>query len=84
MLVRPPLVRSASQWRRTFGIRRNHRRRSLQNAFGLMMSLQMMIETQGGFDYTGADCIGWMLDAGFREARVEHLTGPDSMVIGIK
>jgi hypothetical protein len=55
-----------------------------KNAFGLMMSLQMMIETHGGFDYTGADCMGWMRDAGFRETRVEHLTGPDSMVIGIK
>lgn len=55
-----------------------------KNAFGLMMSLQMMIETYGGFDYTGADCIGWMKQAGFKEARVEHLVGPDSMVIGIK
>ncbi len=54
------------------------------NAFGLMMSLNMLIETGGGFDYTGADCIGWMKEAGFREARVEHLVGPDSMVIGIK
>lgn len=55
-----------------------------QNAFGLMMSLNMLIETRGGFDYTGADCQGWMRDAGFRETRVEHLIGPDSMVIGIK
>lgn len=55
-----------------------------ENAFGLLMSLNMLIETPGGFDYTGADCIGWMRDAGFREARVEHLTGPDSMVVGIK
>jgi hypothetical protein len=55
-----------------------------KNAFGLMMSLHMMIETHGGFDYTGADCVGWMKDAGFREARVEHLVGPDSMVVGIK
>jgi hypothetical protein len=54
------------------------------NAFGLMMSLNMLIETQGGFDYTGADCQGWMRDAGFRETRVEHLVGPDSMVVGIK
>ena len=37
-----------------------------QNAFGLMMSLNMLIETPGGFDYTGADCIGWMKEAGFR------------------
>jgi hypothetical protein len=55
-----------------------------QNAFGLMMSLNMLIETDGGFDYTGADCIGWMKEAGFRDMRVEHLVGPDSMVVGIK
>src|SRR6185369_6682531 len=55
-----------------------------QNAFGLLMNLHMLIETPGGFDYTGADCIGWMKDAGFRDARVEHLVGPDSMVVGIK
>ncbi len=55
-----------------------------QNAFGLLMSLNMLIETPGGFDYTGADCCAWMQEAGFRETRVEHLTGPDSMVVGIK
>ncbi|MDB6140734.1 MAG: putative methyltransferase [Verrucomicrobiaceae bacterium] len=55
-----------------------------KNAFGLMMSLNMLIETPGGFDYTGADCIGWMREAGFKDCRVEHLVGPDSMVIGIK
>jgi O-methyltransferase domain/Dimerisation domain len=54
------------------------------NAFGLMMSLNMLIETPGGFDYTGADCVGWMTEAGFSSARVEHLVGPDSMVVGIK
>jgi hypothetical protein len=55
-----------------------------ENVFGLLMSLNMLIETRGGFDYTGADCQGWMRDAGFRETSVEHLVGPDSMVIGIK
>ncbi|HEX4287120.1 MAG TPA: methyltransferase [Terracidiphilus sp.] len=55
-----------------------------KNAFGLLMSLNMLIETPGGFDYTAADCIGWMKEAGFSETRVEHLVGPDSMVIGIK
>ena len=54
------------------------------NAFGLLMSLNMLIETPGGFDYTGADCQGWMRDAGFRQTRTEHLVGPDSMVIAIK
>jgi hypothetical protein len=55
-----------------------------QNAFGLLMSLNMLIETQGGFDYTGADCCAWMKDVGFRDTYVEHLVGPDSMVVGIK
>jgi precorrin-6B methylase 2 len=55
-----------------------------KNAFGLLMSLNMLIETPGGFDYTGADCAGWMKEAGFSATRVEPLVGPDSMVIGIK
>ena len=55
-----------------------------KNAFGLMMSLNMLIETPGGFDYTGADCASWMKEAGFSETRVELLVGPDSMVVGIK
>ena len=55
-----------------------------ENAFGLLMSLNMLIETPGGFDYTGADAIGWMKEAGFSEAYVQHLVGPDSMVVGIK
>ena len=55
-----------------------------KNAFGLLMSLNMLIETPGGFDYTGADCTSWMKEAGFRSTRIEHLAGPDSMVIGIK
>jgi hypothetical protein len=54
------------------------------NAFGLLMSLNMLIETPGGFDYTGADCCGWMQETGFRESYVEYLGGPDSMVVGIK
>ena len=55
-----------------------------KNAFGLLMSLNMLIETPAGFDYTGADCQGWMKEAGFRHTRMEHLVGPDSMVVGIK
>jgi hypothetical protein len=55
-----------------------------KNAFGLLMSLNMLIETPGGFDYTGADCSGWMKDAGFSSTRVEPLVGPDSMVVAIK
>jgi hypothetical protein len=55
-----------------------------QNTFGLLMSLNMLIETPAGFDYTGADCCSWMRDVGFRETYVEPLVGPDSMVVGIK
>jgi hypothetical protein len=55
-----------------------------ENAFGLLMSLNMLIETPGGFDYTGAECSSWVREAGFRETYVEHLVGPDSMVVGIK
>ena len=54
------------------------------NPFGLLMSLNMLIETPGGFDFTGADCRAWMQETGFRESYVEHLAGPDSMVVGIK
>ena len=48
------------------------------------MSWNMVIEPRGGLDYTGADCCGSMEEVGFCETRVEHLAGPDSMVIGIK
>jgi len=55
-----------------------------KNAFGLMMSLNMLIETTGGFDYTGEDCQAWMREAGFSKTWVEPLVGPDSMVVGLK
>jgi SAM-dependent methyltransferase len=55
-----------------------------ENTFGLLMSLNMLIESPGGFDYTGADCQAWMRDSGFSDTYVEHLAGPDSMVVGIK
>lgn len=54
------------------------------NAFGLLMSLNMLIETHGGFDFTGADCRKWMKEAGFSRTKVAPLTGPDGMVVGFK
>jgi SAM-dependent methyltransferase len=54
------------------------------NTFGLLMSLNMLIETPGGFDYTGDECAGWMRQAGFASTRVHALAGPDAMVVGIK
>jgi hypothetical protein len=55
-----------------------------RNASGLLMSLNMLIETGGGFDFSGADGAGWMREAGFRETYVETLVGLDSMVVGFK
>ena len=55
-----------------------------RNTFGLLMSLNMLIETRGGFDYTGEECAGWMRQAGFSRINVHALFGPDSMVVAIK
>jgi hypothetical protein len=55
-----------------------------ENAAGLLMSLNMLLGTRGGFDYTGADCVGWMREAGFSEVHRTHLCGPYTMVMGTK
>jgi SAM-dependent methyltransferase len=52
--------------------------------FALLSSLNMLIETNAGSNYTGAECQEWMRSVGFRDTRVEHLAGPDWMVVGIK
>lgn len=54
------------------------------NAIGLILSLIMHAEVPGGFDYTGAQCQEWMRQAGFHSTHVQHLDGPESMVVGIK
>ena len=54
------------------------------NTFGLLMSLNMLIETPAGVGYTGADCQAWMSAAGFRDSYVKPLAGPDFMVVGLK
>jgi hypothetical protein len=54
------------------------------HAPALLASLNMLIMTAGGFDFTGADCIGWMRETGFRDMHVEPLTSEQSMAIGIK
>jgi hypothetical protein len=51
---------------------------------GMLMSLNMLIETRGGFDFTSADCASWMREAGFSATRVVALAGPYSAVIGTK
>lgn len=54
------------------------------NAHGLLMSLHLLLQSTEGSEYTGADCRAWMQETGFSDSYVEHLVGPESMVIGIK
>jgi cyclopropane fatty-acyl-phospholipid synthase-like methyltransferase len=54
------------------------------NTYGLLMSLTMLLQTTGGFESTAADYHAWMKQAGFGKTFVQHLTGPHSMVVGIK
>lgn len=55
-----------------------------ENAFGLMMSLNMLIEFGDAFDFTGADFWGWCKQAGFRRYEVLHLAGACSAAIAYK
>ena len=54
------------------------------NAFGLLMSLNMLIEVPGGFDYTGAQFDRWARHAGFARTEVRPLAGPTSAAIAYK
>lgn len=55
-----------------------------KNAFGLMMSLNMAIEKNEGFDFTLSDFKHWAKEAGFSKMDVMPLTGPSSAVIAVK
>lgn len=55
-----------------------------KNAFGLMMSLNMNIETPEGFDFSASDFDSWAKECGFTQTSVMPLTGPSSAVIAIK
>jgi hypothetical protein len=55
-----------------------------ENAFGLMMSLNMLIEFGDAFDYTGADFAKWCREEGFKDVEVLPLTGPSSAGIAYK
>lgn len=54
------------------------------NSFGLLMSLNMLIELPGGFDYTGAQFDTWARKAGFARTEVRQLAGPSSAAIAYK
>jgi len=55
-----------------------------ENAFGLLMSLNMLIEFGDAFDYTGADFREWCGEAGFRRFEVLPLAGPASAAVAYK
>jgi len=55
-----------------------------ENAFGLLMSLNMLIEFGDAFDYSGADFAGWCKEVGFKEIDVLPLAGPASAGIAYK
>lgn len=55
-----------------------------ENSFGLMMSLNMLIEFGDAFDFTGADFWSWCQQAGFSRYEVIHLAGPCSAAIAYK
>jgi len=52
-----------------------------ENVFGLMMSLNMLIEFGDAFDFTGADFRGWCEQTGFRSVQILPLAGPSSAAI---
>ncbi|UCG87613.1 MAG: methyltransferase [Gemmatimonadota bacterium] len=55
-----------------------------ENAFGLLMSLNMLIELGDAFDYTGADFREWCEEAGFKRFEILPLAGPTSAAIAYK
>jgi len=55
-----------------------------ENAFGLMMSLNMLIEFGDAFDFTAEDFFGWCREVGFRKTEVIRLGGPASAGIAYK
>jgi O-methyltransferase domain/Dimerisation domain len=55
-----------------------------ENVFGLMMSLNMLIEFGDAFDFTAADFFGWCREVGFRKMEVIPLTGPASAGVAYK
>jgi hypothetical protein len=55
-----------------------------ENVFGLLMSLNMLIEFGDAFDFTGADFDGWCREVGFSDTEVVPLAGPTSAAIAHK
>ena len=58
--------------------------RRRENVFGLLMSLNMLIEFGDAFDFTGADFQKWCREVGFRRFDVIPLAGPSSAAVAYK
>jgi hypothetical protein len=54
------------------------------NVDGLLSSLNMLLVSARGFNFTGSDCKEWMHNSGFRDIYIEPLAVGQSMVVGIK
>ncbi|NIR30383.1 MAG: methyltransferase, partial [Gammaproteobacteria bacterium] len=55
-----------------------------ENAFGLLMSLNMLIELGDAFDYTGADFKAWCEETGFQRFELLELAGSSSAAVAYK
>ena len=55
-----------------------------ENAFGLLMSPNLLVEFGDAFDYSGADFAGWCKEAGFKDIQVLPLAGPSSAAVAYK
>lgn len=55
-----------------------------RNGFALLMSLNMLLQTPAGCEYTASDCTRWLQETGFRVQRTEPLAGTDSLIVAIK
>jgi len=54
------------------------------NYIGLLSSLNMLLETEEGFDFTEADFDEWTSNAGFKRTEMIPLSGPTSAAIAYK
>ena len=55
-----------------------------KNTFGLLMSLNMLIENGDGFDFTPSDFQKWTIAAGFKKTALIPLAGPTSAAVAYK
>ena len=55
-----------------------------ENIIGLLMSLHMLLVTEGGFDFTAADFDGWAREIGFEKTVYMPLSSESNAIIAYK